>query len=68
MRSQDGIENVMVEKLNDDCSEELIRAIERNRIEMEIAWLRAEDLAGVLDSARDTYFMIMSKYSKSKSN
>jgi hypothetical protein len=64
----DGLRNVTVEEPRDDCSDEFVRAIERNRIEMEIAWIRAEDPAGVLDSKLSAHLKLMAKYLKSKAH
>jgi len=59
-------ENVTVAEVH--CSEEVIKAIERNRIEMEIAWIRAEDPTGVLDWVTHKHLTSMSKYLKSKAH
>lgn len=61
MCRHDGLGNVAIEETKYYCSEELIRAIERNRIEMEIAWLRAEDPARSL-------LTLIAKYLKSKAH
>ena len=63
-RKGQGNVTVEVEDPRNDCSEEFIRAIERNRIEMEIAWLRSEDPAGVLESTVHTHLTLMAKCSK----
>jgi hypothetical protein len=62
MSRLDVFKNVTVAEVH--CSEELIKAIERNRIEMEIAWILAEDQTGVLDSATHKHLTTMSKSSK----
>ena len=68
MCRHDSLGNETVGKPHDDCSDEFIKAIERNRLEMEIAWIRAEGPAGVLDSALHTHLKLVAKYLKSKAH
>jgi hypothetical protein len=68
MCRRDSFGNVTVEEAKYHCSEEFIRAIERNRIEMEIAWIQADDPARVLDSKTHTHLTLIAKYLKLKAH
>jgi hypothetical protein len=68
MCRHDSLGNVAVGEAKYHCSEEFFRAIERNRIEMEIAWIRADNLDGVLDSTLRIHLKLVSKYLKSKAH